>query len=54
MYSVKNLIGGFVNNYYWSSTEVSSSIVGAQDFRDGYKGNSSKDGTWYVRAVRAF
>ena len=54
MYSVKNLIGGFVVNYYWSSTEVSSSSVGAQDFRDGYKGNSSKDGTWYVRAVRAF
>ena len=54
MYSVKNLIGGFAVNYYWSSTEVSSSIVGAQDFRDGYKGNSSKDGTWYVRAVRAF
>ena len=54
MYSVKNLIGGFAVNYYWSSTEVSSSSVGAQDFIDGYEGNSSKDGTWYVRAVRAF
>ena len=45
----------FLNwNYYWSSTEIGSDGAWLQYFASGYQGYGVKDGTFYVRAVRAF
>ena len=44
----------FVNSFYWSSTEIDTSIAWEQDFNDGNQTNTSKDATGSVRAVRAF
>ena len=55
MYSVKNLIGGFVNNYYWSSTEqvADNGYPGAwfQEFT-GRQTYSAIEYATYFRAVR--
>ena len=48
-------IGGFVNTYYWSSTEVDNLQAWGQVFGNGNQGGSNKN--YYgsiVRAVRAF
>ena len=50
--------GGFTllsnTAYYWSSTEYSNSYAWGQTFVNGGQTNHLKDGTSYVRAVRAF
>ena len=59
LYKYRNLIGGFANGWYWSSTEKNDAYVDALDFSTGdfsdiggYKGPG---GTSYkVRAVRYF
>ena len=50
----KNKIGGFSNNYYWSSTEDGNGLAWYQYFYNGYQYYSNKYTTYYVRAVRAF
>ena len=50
----KNKIGGFSNNYYWSSTEGNNGLAWYQYFYNGYQYYSNKYTTYYVRAVRAF
>ena len=54
MYVERVAIGGFADNYYWSSTE--NDYLGAwwQYFANGAQGYSSKNFALYVRAVRAF
>ena len=52
--SQKNVVGGFADNYYWSSTEVSLNAAWKQGFGDEMLGNLLKGNTYYVRAVRAF
>jgi len=49
-------IGGFVNGYYWSSTEGDSSSAWLQDFNNGYPDTNYKYNSLFysVRAVRAF
>jgi uncharacterized protein (TIGR02145 family) len=47
-------IGGFVNNYYWSSSEYISNASWNINFTDGSQHFWVKSGTWYVRAVRSF
>ena len=47
-------LGGFVESYYWSSTEYDSSVAWRQFFYSGNQGTSNKDSTIYVRPVRAF
>ena len=47
-------IGGFVNNYYWSSTEYDDNFAWGQNFLSGGKFRLSKPDTGIVRAVRAF
>jgi uncharacterized membrane protein (GlpM family) len=54
IYENKDKIGGFAVNYYWSSTELGSGQSWAQDFYDGSQNVTSKDYTFYVRAIRAF
>ena len=49
-------VGGFADNYYWSSTETEGySLAWVQDFSNGYQTNNMyKTDTNYVRAIRAF
>jgi uncharacterized repeat protein (TIGR02543 family) len=47
-------VGGFADNYYWSSSEGNDGNAWLQNFFNGYQDYGSKDGTYRVRAVRAF
>jgi len=53
LYLQKSVVGGFAN-YYWSSTEYSTSSAWLQFFSNGNQAGSGKDNTSYVRAIRAF
>jgi hypothetical protein len=54
LYLNKVAIGGFANNYYWSSTEDGSNGAWRQNFSNGYQNGNDKNGNYFVRAVRAF
>ncbi len=54
LYQQQTAIGGFADDYYWSSTENDSSFAWCQDFYFGYQLYNVKSDTNYVRAVRAF
>ncbi len=54
LYNQRAIVGGFANNYYWSSSEYDVNDAWAQHFSIGYQGNINKPNTIYVRAVRAF
>ena len=54
IYKQRRSIGGFIDTYYWSSTEVDNGGAWDQNFGDGSQGVNSKDYTDNVRAVRAF
>ncbi|MBW8051313.1 MAG: DUF1566 domain-containing protein [Cytophagales bacterium] len=47
-------VGGFANNFYWSSTELSNLGVWRQDFANGFQSNGNKAFAFSVRAIRAF
>ena len=47
-------IGGFANNYYWSSTENDINNAWSQGFLNGGQSNYYKNANFNVRAVRAF
>ncbi len=49
-----NDLEGFVESYYWSSTEYDSYAAWGQLFYGGTQSLSSKDDATYVRPVRAF
>lgn len=54
LYQQRNLVGGFANDYYWSSTECDTLKAWNQYFPFGpqyYAGKSTKA---YARAIRAF
>ena len=55
LYKNKELIGGFANEWYWSSSEHSMDSAWGQRFSNGhqYIDNFKKE-TYRVRAVRAF
>ncbi|MDD3887642.1 MAG: YDG domain-containing protein [Patescibacteria group bacterium] len=54
LYINKVAIGGFTSNYYWSSSENSTSYAWMQSFNTGNQFSHYKDETYYVRAIRAF
>jgi hypothetical protein len=54
LYLNKTAIGGFADNYYWSSTEVGLGNAWTQSFYFGYQDYLNKNLTHYVRAIRAF
>lgn len=54
MYIQRTVIGGFVSNYYWSSSEVSDWLLWAQNFLNGSQDQPDKQPALYIRAVRAF
>jgi len=47
-------VGGFVANYYWSSSENDAATAWLQFFNSGLQNNGGKNSTTYVRPVRAF
>jgi len=47
-------VGGFANNYYWSSTEYNNFNAWSQNFNYGTQGYGNMNDYLYVRAVRAF
>jgi hypothetical protein len=50
----QNGVGGFVGNYYWSSTEYGDYRAWEQGGYDGEQNNNHKYSKSNVRAVRAF
>jgi hypothetical protein len=54
MYQQKNLIGGFVNFLYWSSSEYSANYAWNQFLYNGLQYDYCKSSTYYVRAIRTF
>ena len=54
LYLKKAVVGGFANNFYWSSTELDFFSALLQFFGDGGQTNLFKSSTYNVRAVRAF
>jgi hypothetical protein len=53
IYENKDVVGGFDDNFYWSSTELGSNSAWGQNFGNGYQYYYYKSYTNYVRAVRA-
>ena len=54
MYLNKNEIGGFSNNYYWSSSKFNIIYAWVQFFLDGIQSSSSKDYNYgLIRCVRS-
>jgi hypothetical protein len=49
-----NVVGGFANNNYWSSTENDNNNAWKQNFNNGNHNNNNKNNNNYVRAVRGF
>ncbi len=47
-------VGGFADGFYWSSSEYGAVYAWLQTFNDGYQYYNGKNGTFRVRAVRAF
>ncbi|MFH1860352.1 MAG: DUF1566 domain-containing protein [bacterium] len=54
LYQQKDVVGGFDNNFYWSSTEYNSNFAWFQFFFNGGQYLYSKFAPFYVRAVRVF
>jgi hypothetical protein len=54
MYSQKTAIGGFVDNYYWSSVLNGTNYAWLKNFSNGIRDFGAKDSNCHVRAVRAF
>ena len=54
LYRQKAVVGGFANDYYWSSTAYIGDLAFAQYFKDGFKYDDDTDHLLRVRAIRAF
>ena len=55
LYINRLAVGGFSSASYWSSSEYDSyGVAWGQNFFGGLQYSFGKDGTYYVRAVRAF
>ena len=55
LYKQRVVVGGFANNYYWSSSEkVGNYLSWYQYFYNGYQNYANKAHPFSVRVVRAF
>jgi hypothetical protein len=54
LYLNKTLIGGFSNNFYWSSKQFSNNSSWGLYFNNGTLGTNYKNNNYYVRAIRSF
>ena len=53
-YQQRDVVGGFADHSYWSSSEYNQSIAWIQAFYDGAQFYIFKNNAIYVRAIRAF
>ncbi len=51
LYQNKDKIGGFSNNFYWSSKETDNNLAYYQYFSNGFQNFLKKSSTFFVRAV---
>ena len=51
MYNNQDELGGFANNYYWSSTETDFYGAWRQGFSNGGQDGGNKANYYYVRAI---
>lgn len=54
LYNQKSIIGGFANEFYWSSSEFQNYYAWCQDFTGGGQGSPFKVVSLHVRAIRTF
>jgi len=54
LYLNKDVIGGFADSYYWSSTEANNNQAWGQYFLNGNQDVNSKTWGLYVRPIRSF
>jgi len=54
LYEQKDVVGGFLYDYYWSSNEYDSNSAWFQIFSDGSQTYTPKNQLFHVRAIRAF
>ncbi|MCC7160452.1 DUF1566 domain-containing protein [Candidatus Nomurabacteria bacterium] len=54
LYLNRMAIGGFLNYFYWSSSEINNSSAHVRFFFDGTDGGGGKVSQYLVRAVRSF
>ena len=54
LYINKVIIGGFVNNNYWSSSDKDFEFAYKLNFTNGDQNANNKVNAFYVRAIRAF
>jgi len=54
LFKKKDIVGGFVNSAYWSSTELDNNFAFDQFFEDGNQTNTNKSFTMAVRSIRSF
>jgi len=54
LYLQKTIVGGFQQNYYWSSSESNATSSFDENFTGGSQGTTVKNGEDYVRPIRAF
>ncbi len=54
LYLQKEIVGGFTNNFYWSSTEYGDGCAWEQNFINGTQYYANKNFPISVRAIRAF
>jgi hypothetical protein len=54
LYLQKEVVGGFENDHYWSSSESVATAAYYQNFTSGFQGIEVKSNTNRVRAIRAF
>ena len=48
------IVGGFANDNYWSSSEFDNNNAWNQNFNNGNQNDNNKNNTLRVRAVRGF
>jgi hypothetical protein len=54
LYNKKTIIGGFTNNWYWTSCELNSTFAHCINFGNGTPATQGKSVSYYVRAIRYF
>jgi len=54
IYNHRQVIGNYVPNYYWSSSEYSDAAAWSQEFNNGSYYGRAKYDVSYVRAIRSF
>lgn len=54
LYGQRSVVGGFVSNVYWSSTQIGVAEAWCLDFIDGCQDYGQKNDAHGVRAIRTF